>query len=174
MNFETIRNNSPIDTEATETINLPDKNIVITVKQHLPFSDKVDIVNNIINATIDDKGYYTTYQLEMNAAFYVIMGYTDIELDDEQSVQEFYDYMNTSGLYTEIVHRIPRLEYSFILENALGMIKNIYDYKNSIYAMVEGVNKNLKFDEETLTKIQQGLSDENSLTLVKNILDKMG
>lgn len=143
------------------------------VRSHLPVEEKLALIGNIINSSVDENSYYNPARLHIYYVVGVAKAYTDITFVDD-NVLEAYDALIISGLWEQIKTWIDEEELKFIRKNILQTIENIYDYRNSIMGVIESFNTNadsLRLDSE---EIQKNLSDPNNLKLVKDILEKMG
>jgi hypothetical protein len=73
-----------------------------------------------------------------------------------------------------IIASIPAAEYSFVVEGVNKTIEAYYNYRNSVKGLLEDITtdyKNLNLDA---TEIQQKLSDPQNLTLLKDVMKKLG
>lgn len=143
------------------------------VRSHLFMEEKLALIGNIINSSVDENTYYNPARLHIYYVVGIVKAYTDITFVDD-NVLEAYDALVISGLWEQIEQWIDEAELKFIKENVLQTIENIYDYRNSVMGVIESFNAsadNLKLDSE---EIQKNLSDPNNLKLVKDILEKMG
>lgn len=145
----------------------------IEVKRYLPVEQKMALIGNIVNNSVDDNNYYNPIRLDMYTVIGIVGLYTDIDLEDT-TIAQAYDILMESGLWEDILNTIPASEIEYIKINTRKILENIYAYKNSIYGVIEGFNNsadNIKLDSE---EIQKNLSDPENLKLVKEILTKMG
>lgn len=145
----------------------------VNVKRYLPIEQKMALIGNIVNNSVDDNNYYNPIRLDMYTVIGIVGLYTDIDLEDT-TIAQAYDILMESGLWEDILDTIPASEIEYIKINTRKILENIYAYKNSIYGVIEGFNNsadNIKLDSE---EIQKNLSDPENLKLVKEILTKMG
>ena len=157
----------------------------IEVKQYLPIAEKLDVVANILNQSIDDNNYYNVARLHVFEVLEVVFAYTNISFTDKQKEdpQKLYDLIMSSGLWHALCHyedcgkdtgAIPDDEYEQIHWWVEEMIDNIYKYKNSALGIMQTIAtdyENLNFDSEA---IRENLSDPDNLGLLKNVLTKLG
>jgi hypothetical protein len=106
----------------------------------------------------------------------VIYRYTNITFTDKQKEDpsKVYDLFVGSGLWQKIKDAIPGDEYSNVYVWLDMTANNIYDYRNSIYGILDAMNTdydNLKLDADAL---KNEIADPNSLTLLKDVLTKLG
>ena len=132
------------------------------VRSWIPMEDKLALIGNIINASIDDNTFYNPARLHIFYVMNMVKEYTDIDL------------LDVSGLWDIIEKYIDENEINFIKQNIKETITNIYAYKNSVLGMIDAMNQkseDLKVDGEALQKV---IGDPENLTLVKQILDNLG
>lgn len=143
------------------------------VRSWIPMEDKLALIGNIINASIDDNTFYNPARLHIFYVMNMVKEYTDIDFKD-MNIMYAYDLLDVSGLWDIIEKYIDENEINFIKQNIKETITNIYAYKNSVLGMIDAMNQkseDLKVDGEALQKI---IGDPENLTLVKQILDNLG
>lgn len=143
------------------------------VRSWIPMEDKLALIGNIINASIDDNTFYNPARLHIFYVMNMVKEYTDIDFK-EMNIMYAYDLLDVSGLWDIIEKYIDENEINFIKQNIKETITNIYAYKNSVLGMIDAMNQkseDLKVDGEALQKV---IGDPKNLTLVKQILDNLG
>lgn len=143
------------------------------VRSWIPMEDKLALIGNIINASIDDNTFYNPARLHIFYVMNMVKEYTDIDFK-EMNIMYVYDLLDVSGLWDIIEKYIDENEINFIKQNIKETITNIYAYKNSVLGMIDAMNQkseDLKVDGEALQKV---IGDPENLTLVKQILDNLG
>ena len=144
-----------------------------SVRSWIPMEDKLALIGNIINASIDDNTFYNPARLHIFYVMNMVKEYTDIDFK-EMNIMYAYDLLDVSGLWDIIEKYIDENEINFIKQNIKETITNIYAYKNSVLGMIDAMNQkseDLKVDGEALQKV---IGDPENLTLVKQILDNLG
>ena len=91
--------------------------VVINVKQYLPISDKISLINIALENSICGDGYYDPVLLETLFNVYVVFSYTDLEFTDEEKgeIGKIYDEMLSNGYIDRILNAIPENEYNELL-----------------------------------------------------------
>ena len=143
------------------------------VRSWIPMEDKLALIGNIINASIDDNTFYNPARLHIFYVMNMVKEYTDIDFK-EMNIMYAYDLLDVSGLWDIIEKYIDENEINFIKQNIKETITNIYAYKNSVIGMIDAMNQkseDLKIDGEALQKV---IGNPENLTLVKQILDNLG
>lgn len=146
---------------------------IFNVRSWIPMEDKLALIGNIINASIDDNTFYNPARLHIFYVMNMVKEYTDIDFKD-MNIMYAYDLLDVSGLWDIIEKYIDENEINFIKQNIKETITNIYAYKNSVLGMIDAMNQkseDLKVDGEALQKV---IGDPENLTLVKQILDNLG
>lgn len=149
---------------------------IIEVKTYLPVNDKLDLISWVINQSADDLKFYNVGKIKIFLVLAVTKYYTNIKFTNKQleNPTKLYDLLINSGLYEKILFGIPEEEYTW-LENVLkDTVDSIYKYQNSIMGILDTVTtdyKDLNFDVEQL---QKNISNPENLTLLKDVVTKLG
>lgn len=160
----------------------------IEVKQYLPIKDKLELVSNILNQSIDDNNYYNVARVHIFKVLEMVYAYTNISFTDKQKEDAFklYDLIVSSGLWYALCHYnygpgvedkcglIPEEEYDEIDWWTDNMIDNIYKYNNSVYGVLNNVSQeynNLNLDAQ---QIEQTLANPENMSFLKDVLTKLG
>lgn len=144
----------------------------IEVRQYLPMSEKADMITRIINASVDDNGFYNPLKVHTFLTLEVVYTYTNLTFTEKMKENEMklYDTFMSSGLFDAIVGAIPAKEWNMINDSINTMIKNIYDYKNSALGILENIAldyNNLSLDADALT---DKVLNPESLATLKELL----
>jgi hypothetical protein len=148
----------------------------ITIEQYLPINEKLELMSNVINNTLDDKNFANPVKLRIFLLLEILYSYTNINFTDKQKedVPKLFDLVSSTGLIDSILDVIPEDEYYTLLNGVQESIESIYGYNNSIMGILDAVTtkyENLNLDaNEIYTKI----ADPNNLTLIKDIIAKLG
>ena len=123
-------------------MNRSGEEIKYEVKHYLPFKEKLELVSNIINKSIDDNGFYNPMRVKMNMALEIVYAYTNLSFTDKMKEDPFklYDILVSTGIFTDIVNVIRGKDWIEIQDSVWATIKNIYDYKNVTYLVIMNGN----------------------------------
>ena len=159
---------------ATKSIMVADQEIEI--KQYLPINDKLELISRVINSSADDMKFYNVGKMEIFLNLEILYTYTNINFTEKQKedVCKLYDLVVSSDLLNKILDNIPETEINFIRNTILDTVENIYKYQNSIMGILDTVvtdYSDLEFDAKNLNGL---ISDPNNLTLLKDIMTKLG
>ena len=149
---------------------------VIEVKQYLPVNEKLALISNVINQSIDENNFNNPLQVKVFTLLEIVYNYTNINFTDKQKEDsaKLFDMLYSSGFIAEVLDNIPNKEYDEIIEYTNKSIKAYYDYKNSVMGILENISadySNLNLDA---TEIQKKLGDPENMALLKDVLTKMG
>lgn len=148
----------------------------IVVKQYLPVNTKLDMIAEIINQAADLNNFYNPGKIEVSYSIALIRYYTNIDLGEEYDLDlaSTYDSILISGLKEAVEKAIPLSEKNFIVTTLQATVEAIYNYNNSLLGIIKTVSadyENLSLDAK---KITEGLSDKDNLTLLKDVVSKLG
>ena len=148
----------------------------IEVKQYLPINDKLELISNVINASHDDNNFANPVKVSVFTTLEIMYAYTNINFTDKQKEDptKLYDMLMSSGLVTAVINAIPEPEYHEVLCGVSDSIDAIYTYRNSILGILESMSEDYSNLNLDAGMIQQKLSDPDNMTLLKDILAKLG
>ena len=156
--------------------NLAGEEVYYEVKHYLPFKEKLELVSNIVNKSIDDNGFYNPMRVKFNMVLEIVYAYTNLSFTEKMKEDPFklYDILVSTGIFTDIIDVIREKDWKEIQENVWSTINNIYQYNNSVMGILDTLKadyNNLDFDA---TEIQAKLADPENMALLKNVLAKLG
>lgn len=149
---------------------------IIEVKQYLPINDKLDLIGKVLTNSQDENNFANPVKLEVFTKLFIIKFYTNITFTEKQweDIPKLYDLFVSNGVFEKIFEIIPRDEYVAIFDAVETCADAVYKYRNSIMGVLELIGtdyNNLNLDA---TKIQEKLSDPESMALLKDVLTKLG
>ena len=159
----------------TEQVDFMWKDQKIEVIQYLPLEKKLEVISNVINESVDLKGYYAPYRLDLFMVIAIIQNYTNITFTEKQQedLGKLYDLLVSSGLYNEIRNRIPVSEIDYLQINIEKTIHSIYEYKNSALGIMDAIAKDYKDVNFNTAQIQEALESGKGLETVREVLDNL-
>lgn len=167
-----------INSDVTSTFhcNKAGDKIYYEVKHYLPFSEKLELVERIVNQSIDDNGFYNPMRVKLFITLEVVYAYTNLSFTDKMKEDPFklFDILVSTGIFTEIVNCINEKEWSEIQENVWSTIESIYKYKNSIFGILEAISNDYSNLSLDASEIQAKLANGENIELLKEILTKLG
>lgn len=157
-----------------KTINWAEQEIEI--KQYLPVNEKLELIGRVINNSADDMKFYNVGKIEIFLALETLFTYTNINFTDKQKedVCKLYDIVLSSGFYDAVMEEIPESELDWIEDTLMNTVDSIYKYQNSILGILENVSQDYSNLDLDASKIYGELADPSNLTLLKNVMTKLG
>ena len=152
--------------------NLAGEEICYEVKHYLPFTEKLELVTNIVNKSIDDNGFYNPMRVKFNTVLEITYAYTNLSFTEKMKEDSFklYDILVSTGIFTDIIGAIREEDWIEIQDNIWSTIENIYDYKNSAAGILEMISNDYSAVNFNLEEIQDKLGSPESLELIREIL----
>lgn len=150
--------------------------IEIEIKYYLPIEEKLDLIADVINKSIDENGYYNPYKVKIFLTLEVLYAYTNINFTDKmkENPLKTYDLVVSTGLFEKVQMLINQDDWLSICENIFETIENVYSYKNSVMGILDTIStdySNLNFDAASIQKM---IGDPDNLGLLREVLDKLG
>lgn len=165
---------TPIKKVDPITLNIGDSEII--VQQYLPIETKMAMMQDVLNAVIDETGHINPVRMEVFFNVYLLKYYTNISITDTMlgDPSKTYDLLIINDVLDMVIAQIPETEYTDVFDFIVEASENVMTYNNSILGILRNIAADYKNTEIDIDKIGQALNDPNQLTLVKNILEKMG
>lgn len=148
----------------------------VEVKQYLPIQEKMDLIAAVLNQCQDENNFINEAKMALFMNLEVVYRYTNINFTEKQKGDpaKLYDLLAGSGLFDDIFAVLPQREYKSIVMWLSKTAEHIYDYRNSIYGILDAVSADYQGVAENADTIVQQLSNKEGLTLVKDVLTKLG
>lgn len=149
--------------------------VVIEVKQYLPLQKKLEVLTNIINASTDDNGFYNSAKIDFNMTLEIIFAYTNIKFTEKQKedLMKLYDAFYSSGLANQIFDLIPSTELVWFEKHTKISIDKIYEYRNSVYGILDALKNDYSDLGLDIEKLQESLAKDDNIEFLKEVMDKM-
>ena len=150
--------------------------IEIEVKQYLPINEKLQLISNVINAAADENNFSNPIKEDLFGTLEIIYAYTNLGFTEKQKEDpiKLYDDMISSGFADAIIKEIPSEEYNTIVNGINECTKAIYTYRNSLLGILEATVADYGNLELDATDLQSKMADPNNMTLLKDVLTKLG
>ena len=156
--------------------NLAGEEVYYEVKHYLPFEEKLELVSRIINQSTDDNGFYNPMRVKLYMVLEIVFAYTNLSFTEKMKEDPFklYDILVSTNIFTDIVNVIREKDWVEIQDNVWSTIKNIYDYKNSVLGIVDILKEDYSSLNFDASEIQTKLADPSNMSLLKDVLAKLG
>lgn len=149
----------------------------IEVKQYLPVIEKSELITRVLNNSVDENnGYYNLLKMDMYLALEIVYAYSNISFTEKQKEDsaKLYDMLNASKVLNLIIGLVPEGEFYYLNKTAHEMANNIVAYRNSAMGIMERITTDYSNLDLDASAIQKELADPNNMTLLKDILTKLG
>lgn len=152
--------------------------IDIEIKRYLSIEDKLNMISAAINNAMDENGDINSMVLEAHFNMQVVFYYTNLTFTDKQkeNLVKLYDLLKGSGLMDAVIDAIgfDNEEYYDSYRGCKSTANEIMTKKQSARGIMEDIVANYSNMSFDTAEMQKNLSDPNNLTLLKNIMDKLG
>ena len=161
-----------IDKVQVVTIN----GLEIEVKQYLPVAEKLELIANVLNNSADDNNFANPVKTYVLSHLEIIYAYTNLSFTDKQKEDpaKLYDILETNGIIDSIILALPPSEYDNLIEDITSTIDAYYKYKNSALGILEAATTYYKNLDLEASDIQKKIADPDNLTLLKDVITKLG
>ena len=148
----------------------------VEVIQYMPLEKKLEILSNIINNSGDDKGFYNRAKIEFNIILECVFAYTNITFTEKQKADrmKLYDALVGSGFWDLVKQNLPSNEYDWYERMTYFTIDKIYEYRNSVYGILDAMVTDYETLDLDATKIRDTIANPDNLNLVRDVLEKLG
>lgn len=150
--------------------------IEIEVKQYLPINEKLQLISNVINAASDENNFSNPIKEDLFGTLEIIYAYTNLGFTEKQKEDpaKLYDDMISSGFADAIIKEIPSEEYNAIVDGINKCVNAIYTYRNSVMGILDVVSNDYSSLNFDVNQLSENLSNPENLTLLKDVLTKLG
>lgn len=150
----------------------------IEVKQYLPINDKATLVAQVLSCVLnnDENRFANPLQIEVFTILTIIEKYTNINFTEKQkeNPDKLYDLIIGSGLWELIESNLDIKDYGLLLKYIRESIESYYKYYNSIFGILDSINKDYNTMNLDATEIQKKLADPENMALLRDVLTKLG
>ena len=159
-----------------EVININFNEQIIEVKTYLPINQKLEMVGNILTNSADENRFWNIGKLDLFFTLEVIKYYTNITFTEKQLEDpcKLYDLIESNGLFTEIAETIGELELENVYNMLMDTVGAIYTYNNSVMGILDTISQDYSNLSLEASDIQKKLADPNNMTLLKDVMAKLG
>ena len=165
---------APIKKIDSVVINIGEEEI--TVIQYLSTDEKIALIERVLNATVDDTGFFNPMRLEVYFHLEMIRTYTNISITDNMMANptKIYDLLVMNHILDTVLEAIPEEEYNFLFDTAEDCATHITEYNNSIMGVLNSASQDYTKTSANFNKMLEDLDDPAKIGFVKEILEKLG
>lgn len=149
----------------------------VEVKQYLSIAEKAELISRVLNNSVDDDaGYYNNLKLDMWLALEIVYAYSNISFTEKQKSDpmKLYDLLSSNKLLNLIIGLVPESEFYYLTKVTHELATAIYTYRNSALGILDSIGRDYSNLNLDATEIQKKLADPENLTLLKNVVEKLG
>lgn len=148
--------------------------VEIEVKQYLPMSDKIDIIDIAIEKSIDADGFINPIKMQILLDLYIVFQYTNIEFnsEDKENIFELYDILESNGIINGVIGNIPEFEYEEIMTASERASQYLMTFNTSLAGIIKNAKANSTIDYNLIHSISEEVGKDGNLTLLKDIISK--
>lgn len=159
-----------------DIVNIHFNEQTIEVKQYLPVEEKLELIGFILEVSYDQNNFPNPIKIRAHTALKIIEKYTNISFTEKQKENpaKLYDIISGNGLIEKIIEAIPQIEYNTLISGIYETIEAYYKFQNSVLGILDTVSKDYSDLNLDATEIQKALGDPENLTLLKDIMTKLG
>lgn len=148
----------------------------IEVKQYLPIKDKLELLSKVVNRSMSDESrYFNSLKLRVFLDLEFVYYYTNLSFTSKQKEDEIklYDLLESNGIIDGVI-ACAQDEYNLLTNDLNNIIDAIYKYQNSALGVLTTISQDYSNLSVDLDKLQQQISDPDSLELLKQIGPMLG
>ena len=148
----------------------------IEVKQYLPVEEKLELITKVLELSHDSNNFSNPVKVSVYTTLEIIEKYTNVNFTEKQKENptKLYDLLVGNGFAAAVIKAIPEPEYDEILTGIKQTIKSVYKYQNSVLGILDTISQDYSNLNLDATEIHQQLADPENLSLLKNIMTKLG
>lgn len=137
----------------------------------------MDIAQSVIQQVIDfNNEFLNEFAFHMYMDLAIVFNYTNLSFTDKQKedLYKLYDLLVGSGFIKELKKQVDCNQTDDLEVYTYETLNGYYKYRNSIYGIMDVMNQNYSNLNLDINELQDKISNPESLSLVKDILTKMG
>ena len=148
----------------------------IEIKQYLPVDEKLVLISKVLSKAADENNFSNPIKLDVFTKLEILFAYTNISFTEKQKEDsiKLFDLLEGNGIFNIIVKNIPELEYNCIVNGVKECGEAVYTYRNSILGILDTISTDYSDLSLNATDIQSKIADPENLSLLKNIMEKLG
>ena len=158
-----------------EITNIHFNDQVIEVKQYISVNDKLKLISDVINKSVDEHSFCNPVKVNVFAALSIIEYYTNISFTDKQKEDpvKLYDLFQSNGLIQKICDVIPKEEFDELMNGIWDSTEAIYTYRNSIMGILDNVSNDYDNVNVDVNKTIEQIKNLDH-SFLSEVMDKLG
>ena len=153
----------------------------IKVKEYLPLEEKLKLVAEVLNLSIDQNSFKNILKIKMWTDLMIIRHYTDLELEsyfenepEDKDYATLYDLLINNDIITEIRGSIPTRELAIVEDAISTTVEDYFKYTNSARGILEAVSQDYSNLDLEASDIQKKLGDPDNMKFLKDVMERLG
>lgn len=148
--------------------------VTIEVSQYLPIEEKAALVQEVVNASIDEQtGCFSPVRVNVYFAIGMLIHYCKMSFEDENII-EAYDLLEQNGVIDKVLAAIPDEERGFIETLVNDTIEDISRYNSSLAGMISAMSDNANNLDGTISDILEKIKNREGMEMLAEIKNMVG
>ena len=158
-----------------QVVNINYNEQIIEVKQYISVNDKLKLISDIINNTVDEHSFCNPVKVKVYLLIGIIENYTNISFTEKQKedIVKLYDLIQSNGLFDKILEAIPAEEFNDLLNSTWDSVDAIYTYRNSIMGILDNVSNDYDNVNVDVNKTIEQIKNLDH-SLLSDVMKKLG
>lgn len=158
-----------------QVININYNEQIIEVKQYISVNDKLKLISDIINNTVDEHSFCNPVKVKVYLLIGIIENYTNISFTEKQKedIVKLYDLIQSNGLFDKILEAIPDEELNDLLNSTWDSVDAIYTYRNSVMGILDNVSADYDNVNVDVNKTIEQIKNLDH-SLLSEVMTKLG
>ena len=158
-----------------QVVNINYNEQIIEVKQYISVNDKLKLISDIINKSIDEHSFCNPVKVSVFAALGIIEYYTNISFTEKQKEDpvKLYDLLQSNKLIHQICSTIPEEELNELMSGINESISAIYTYRNSVMGILDNVSADYDNVNVDVNKTIEQIKNLDH-SLLSDVMNKLG
>ena len=158
-----------------QVVNINYNEQTIEVKQYISVNDKLKLISDIINNTVDEHSFCNPVKVKVYLLIGIIENYTNISFTEKQKedIVKLYDLIQSNGLFDKILAAIPDEEFNDLVNSTWDSVDAIYTYRNSVMGILDNVSADYDNVNVDVNKTIEQIKNLDH-SLLSDVMKKLG
>lgn len=149
----------------------------IEVKQYLSMEQRIDLAKWVIQQVTNfNNDFLNEFAFHVYMDLAIVFNYTNLTFTDKQKedLYKLYDLLVGSGFIKELKKQVNCNQTDDLEVYTYEMLNGYYKYHNSVYGIMDAMNQNYSNLNLDVNQLQDKISNPESLSILKDVLTKLG
>lgn len=158
-----------------QVVNINYNEQIIEVKQYISVNDKLKLISDIINNTVDEHSFCNPVKVKVYLLIGIVENYTNISFTEKQKedIVKLYDLIQSNGLFDKILTAIPDEEFNDLVNSTWDSVDAIYTYRNSVMGILDNVSADYDNVNVDVNKTIEQIKNLDH-SLLSDVMKKLG